>query len=745
MTKKDFFPKIGTDNLGMQTESIEAIRSELANSAIIVPLIVGSVAFLSSVFRGIFFEGKELALIQFGILLLGVGFIFFHRRLPYLLRALLLPGILFFIGIADILKWGLIGMGVPLFMTSCVLMTIFLGRRSGLMAFGACLSVILLIGIGVQLERISFNFDINTYAVSSFSWLIAVIGFSYFLGIILTVLMRLHASLINIVGKLNQRTLKLAKNTEQLESEITERKRILEELEESEEKLRTIFKNASDFIVWVDENGKIIDANSKIEDMVGYERVEVIGKDFIEFPIFSPEDMEDVIREMDTVFKSGDTKLRELEVTRKDGGSVSVEVSAKVIQSSKGDLSVLASIRDITERKRAEEEKARLETQLQQAQKMEAIGTLAGGVAHDLNNVLSGIVGYPDLLLMQLPEDSPLKKPILTIQDTGKKAAAIVQDLLTLARRGVSVSEVVNLNTIIEEYLNSPEYRKLMSFHPGVEVESNLEPDLLNVQGSPVHLSKTVMNLASNAAEAMTEGGRLSIWTKNRYVDKPIKGYDYIEEGDYVVLMVSDTGTGMSSEDKERIFEPFFSKKKMGKSGTGLGMAVVWGTVKDYGGYIEIQSAVGEGTTFSLYFPVTRQKPASDETEMPDEDYRGNGETILIVDDVTVQREVAFSMLSELGYSVATVSSGEEALEYLKNNSTDLLLLDMIMDPGMDGLDTYKQILQMNSTQKAIIVSGYSETARVKEVQRLGAGKYIRKPYQLEKIGKAIKHELDKG
>jgi two-component system cell cycle sensor histidine kinase/response regulator CckA len=209
--------------------------------------------------------------------------------------------------------------------------------------------------------------------------------------------------------------------------------------------------------------------------------------------------------------------------------------------------------------------------------------------------------------------------------------------------------------------------------------------------------------------------------------------------------MVSDTGTGMSSEDMERIFEPFYTKKKMGKSGTGLGMTVVYGTVKDHGGYIETQSAVEKGTTFSLYFPVTRKKPAPDETEIPAEYYKGNRETILIVDDVKVQREVAFSMLSELGYSVSTVSSGEEAIQYLKNNSVDLILLDMIMDPGMDGLDTYKQILQMNPAQKAIIASGFSETARVKEVQRLGAGKYIKKPYQLEEIGIAIKDELDKG
>jgi CheY-like chemotaxis protein len=182
----------------------------------------------------------------------------------------------------------------------------------------------------------------------------------------------------------------------------------------------------------------------------------------------------------------------------------------------------------------------------------------------------------------------------------------------------------------------------------------------------------------------------------------------------------------------------------MGRSGTGLGMAVVWGTVKDHDGYIDVQSAEGEGTTFTLYFPATRQQLVKEQACLSIEDYTGSGQSILVVDDVKEQREIAFTILSELGYSVATVSSGEEAVEYMKNNSADLLLLDMIMDPGIDGLDTYKQILKLHPGQKAIIASGFSETGRVKEAQRLGAGQYVRKPYTLEKIGIVVKTELEK-
>jgi len=265
---------------------------------------------------------------------------------------------------------------------------------------------------------------------------------------------------------------------------------------------------------------------------------------------------------------------------------------------------------EITERKHAKEEKTKLQVRLQRAQKMEAIGTLAGEVAHDLNNVLSGIVSYPELLLMDIPEDNPLRGPLLTIQQSGEKAVTIVQDLLTLARRGVAITEVVNLNDVISEYLKSTEYEKLKSYHPKVEIETNLEAGFLNISGSPVHLYNTIMNLVSNAAEAVADGGKIFVSTENRYIDTPICGYDSIEEGDYIVLTVSDSGTGLSPEDMERIFEPFYTKKVMGKSGTGLGLAVVWGTVKDHKGYIDIQSAEGKGNTFTLYFPIIREELA---------------------------------------------------------------------------------------------------------------------------------------
>ncbi|MCX5902554.1 MAG: response regulator, partial [Proteobacteria bacterium] len=396
-----------------------------------------------------------------------------------------------------------------------------------------------------------------------------------------------------------------------------------------------------------------------------------------------------------------------------------------------------STIHDITERKKMEE-------QIRQSQKMEAIGILAGGVAHDLNNILSAMVGYPDLLLLNMPDDSPIKQPLLSIKSAGEKAANIVNDMLTLARRGVRVSEAVSLNTVITEYLGSQQHEKLRYFHPGVEFEISLASDSLNTISSPVHLSKVVMNLVSNAAEAMPEGGKIIVATENRYLDKPVKGYEKVNEGDYVVLTVQDNGVGISKEDMLRIFEPFYTKKVMGRSGTGLGLAVVWGTVKDNDGYIVVDSTPGKGTAFILYFPATRQETEAKKKEMPIGHYSGNGEHILIVDDLETQRDLASNMLKRLNYHVETAASGEEAIEYLKSASVDLVILDMIMDPGIDGFETYRRILEIQPNQKAIIASGFSETGRVKKAQRLGAGAYIKKPYTLENLGMAVKAELAK-
>jgi PAS domain S-box-containing protein len=537
-----------------------------------------------------------------------------------------------------------------------------------------------------------------------------------------------------------KRTQELNAKNQHLIDEIERRKKVEEALKKNEEKYRSVFENTGTATFIIEEDMTISKVNTKAEDMTGYVKAEIEGK-LKTTDLVSKKELKRITdyhyarRGNVGEFPSEYT----LDIVDKKGNIKKTFIQISVIPGSQRSI---ASLIDITSRIEAEEALRQNEEKLQQAQKMKAIGTLAGGVAHDLNNILSGIVSYPDLILMDLPNDSPLIGPIQTIRESGKKAAAIVQDLLTLARRGVSVSEVVNLNDLVDEYLISPQFEKLKSYHPNVKVESHLDPALLNVMGSPIHLSKTVMNLVSNAAEAMPEGGSIEIKTTNKYVDFPINGNVDVEEGDYIGLTVSDSGIGIAADDINRIFEPFYTKKVMGRSGTGLGMAVVWGTVEDHNGYIHIESREGKGTTIKLYFPVTRETARRMEMPLSFDNYKGNGQHILVVDDVKEQLEIASKILTQLGYSVETVCSGEKACEYLESNSPDLIMLDMIMAPGIDGLETYKRINSKYPQQRAIIASGYSETERVREAQRLGAGKYVKKPYTIEKIGLAIKSEL---
>jgi nitrogen-specific signal transduction histidine kinase len=380
---------------------------------------------------------------------------------------------------------------------------------------------------------------------------------------------------------------------------------------------------------------------------------------------------------------------------------------------------------------------------LARSKKMESLGLLAGGVAHDLNNVLSGIVSYPELLLLDLPEDSQIRKAIETIKESGDRAVAIVQDLLTVARGVATTKEPLNLNGLIGDYLHSPEFNKLKQFHSTITVKTNLDRDLLNISGSHVHIRKLVMNLVSNASEAIKGSGNVTISTANRYVDTPLRGYDDINVGEYAVLAVSDDGSGISSDDLGRIFEPFYTKKVMGRSGTGLGLAVVWNVVQDHKSYIDVTSN-DNGTTFELFFPITREEISGKDLFIPLKDLKGDGEKILVIDDVESQRDISCKMLETFGYKTTAVSSGEKAVEYLKENTEDLILLDMIMDPGINGRETYERIIKIHPNQKAIIVSGFAETDDVKETQKLGAGKFLKKPLTLEKIGSAVKEEMEK-
>ena len=549
-----------------------------------------------------------------------------------------------------------------------------------------------------------------------------------------------HDELERIV---KSRTAELEKANKQLRLEIEERKQAQMEASYEQNLLQSLLNNIPDYVYFKDKNRRFVSASNSFCDLLRCSMDDIIGKK--DEDLFPEEIAAETESDDRNVIKTG------IPLVNKEEGGESVGDGGHWVLTTKlpwrdknGNIIGLFGIsKDITYRKRAEEALLESKEKIARYKKMESLGLLAGGVAHDLNNILSGIVSYPELLLLQLPEDSQFRNTIKTIKKSGDMAVAVVNDLLTVARGVAITREPLNLNDLIDDYLNSPEFNQLKKLHPKIKVKTKIDQDLLNIGGSHVHLSKVLMNLVTNALEAIKGTGNVTILTANRYVDTPLRRYDDIKPGEYAVLTVSDDGLGISSGDLERIFEPFYTKKVLDRSGTGLGLAVVWNVVQDHDGYIDVISNAN-GTTFNLFFPITREEKSMNALSIPFKDLIGNGEKILVIDDVKSQREISCKMLETLGYKTDAVSSGEEAVKYFREKTVDLILLDMIMEPGINGRETYKRIIKIHPNQKAIIVSGFAETDEVKETQKLGAGKFIKKPLTIEKLGLVIKEEFGK-
>ena len=527
--------------------------------------------------------------------------------------------------------------------------------------------------------------------------------------------------------------------TRELSAELTEREKAEMALRRNERLLMSTIESTADGIMVVDENGHITHSNSRFADIwqippeiIGTNDDHIVLK-FILSQVENPDVFLQRIEEVNlSISEHSDTIYL-------SDGRVFDRYSCPLINDGKHAGRVW-SFSDITEQVRNQEKQKKLQEDLEKAERMESLGLLAGGVAHDLNNMLGPLVAYPDLIIETIEPDSPVVNYSNTMKIAAKSAASVIQDLLTLARRGRYEMDTIDLNEVVKDYQSSAHYRSLSDNFETVQINTDLAAESLTIEGSSPHLTKVVMNLIVNACDAMPDGGFLNIRTFRQEIARSSKGIEKIKPGIYNVLSVRDTGTGIEAKDLEKIFEPYYSKKKMGSSGSGLGLSVVYGVVKDHGGFYDVKSDVGQGTEFLLYFPLS-EKQIKHETESG-EDLKGEGK-ILVVDDNEGQRELASVLLKSLGYTVVTAIHGHAALEYLKDNSVDLIVLDMIMEEDFDGLDTYREIIKIHPGQKALIVSGYSTTDRVNELQSMGAGKYIKKPYTRSILGQAVKEILD--
>lgn len=368
----------------------------------------------------------------------------------------------------------------------------------------------------------------------------------------------------------------------------------------------------------------------------------------------------------------------------------------------------------------------------------------AGGVAHDLNNILSGLLTLPEMMLMDLPGDSPLVKPLQTIMKSGTRASQVVSELVAMSK-GISGDKMVlDLNTAITRFLASEAFSGFQAAHPGLFVQPDLLPDLLNIRSSSDHIDTLLKHLINQGSDAMAGEGRILIKTENTYFDTPPTSRPGLTAGEYICLSVSDSGQFIPKDHVDHMFEPYYCKKVMARSCSGLGMAIAWNMMASSGGFITIRSSQ-EGSVYDLFFPASREKVGDrEDSGQATAKIQGDGETVLIVDDDELQRDIASDILARAGYTVHTVPSGEQAVEHLKNKKADLLVLDMVMPPGMDGYETYQTIIQFAPGQKAVIASGFVRSSEVEKIQSLGAGGYIRKPYLVNDLLLAVRKELDR-
>ncbi|MFZ1684033.1 MAG: PAS domain S-box protein [Candidatus Zixiibacteriota bacterium] len=510
--------------------------------------------------------------------------------------------------------------------------------------------------------------------------------------------------------------------------DITDRKRAEKALELRESYLRSIIENQPGLVWLKDKDGRFQDVNQAFALACGRGNPRnLIGLSDLDV---WPKELAEKYRRDDTeVMQTGAGKIVE-ELVQDQGKVTWFETFKTPVIGENGEIiGTTGYARDITETKRLRELESR-------AQRLETAGQIAGQVAHDFNNMLAPMMAYPELIREQLPEGNLGFDYLAAIEDSARKIAEMNQQLLTLSRRGHYSQDVVSLNVIIQHAL-----RDMAPWPDSLIIEAVLSPDLMNIRGGAAQLHRVILNLVTNARDAMQDIGRMTITTENFYADATSVTYGRIPRGEYVKVTVSDTGSGIPEGVIQTIFDPFFTTKSTNKTrGSGLGLSIVDAVVKDHGGYIDLSTKVGGGTSFYLYFPITRAlmcDKTSDETPH-------GVETILVVDDDATQREVSTRILASLGYQVEACEGGRKALSILAHKQIELLVLDMIMPNDLDGTETYRRALEIRADQKAIIVSGFSESDRVVEARRLGARTFVRKPFDRKIIALAVRQELDR-
>ena len=516
------------------------------------------------------------------------------------------------------------------------------------------------------------------------------------------------------------------------------RNRIAEASREDKSRFDALFKHTPIPLFICKTDGRLVDCNAALAELLDYPRTDLIGIPFFGKEIFSEDDLPRALRDLEMVEKGTSTRPDEFTMHGRNRLQVYVKTTLHPVKI-KDETFVLGIAKDITRRKMAEEERKQFETQLRQAQKMEAIGTLAGGIAHDFNNILSPIIVHAELTLFDLPEDSPLRTNMEEVLAASDRARDLINQILALSRQGEEEPYPLKVTPIVKEVLKLLR----MSLPTTIKIHQNIASKTDSILADPSQIHQVLMNLCTNAGYAMREkGGELEVSLQNVMLDSDtLPAFPDIVPGPFVKLSVRDTGHGMEPAVMDRIFDPYFTTKKKGQ-GTGLGLAVVQGIINSYGGAITVDSEPERETTFAVFLPEVEVE--SGEVEKPVSPFPRGEESILLVDDDVSLLTSLQGALGKLGYSVTAHSSSIEALEIFKSDPMqfDLVITDQTM-PDLTGEGLSKEFLSIRPDIPIILCTGYSEIFDEEKARTLGIREYMMKPIVLHKMATALREILD--
>ncbi len=721
-------------------KNLQQIRISILNRLFMMASILGFPAVIMAVAEA-YHYAQYVPMLIYIIVYLPVLYLTIRlENYSYKIKASVLLIAIYIIASQNFFIWGVSGASIPLFVLLNILVSVFYGMKKGLISIALSLIPLSIAGFLMSRGHLQPNLDIIDLSNNVISWITAASVLILVSAISVISSGILQTNLVTSIQFIKKQAEELRIKNRRLKEDISKIKKTEEALKKSKNRFRRFFEDLGDavFVTSLDSDnfGDILEANIEAEKQTGYSRDELLSMNIIH----------DISIQRNSDIEPSEIKSRMLEgkkfeliekKVQKDGTEYWTEVTITPIDY-KGKIASLSINHDITERILAEQEKEELQKQLLQTQKLESVGTLAGGVAHDFNNILTVIMGLSEMLLKQTDEENIRYSHLENIHNSSKRAARLTKQLLLFSRKQDMELEVVNINEIIESL------HKMLNrlIDENISMHLDFGENIWQIKADSNQMEQVITNLVVNARDAMPDGGELTIYTKNAIINKEkAKNMPDLKAGKYIRLSVKDTGMGIDEEIKDKIFDPFFTTKGR-TEGTGMGLSVVHGIIKEHGGLINVFSEDGKGTAFNIYLPAIKEQKLTTELENTSEnfeDYAGDGECILIVEDEKNVLSYLENILGNYGYNYISAENGEKAIKiFNKNkNSIDLLISDVVMT-GIDGIELAQKLKNEKDDLKVILSSGYSSKKIAKAKIREKGFKFIQKPYDILDLLKKI-------